>query len=425
MNPGRFFFLIVCMLAVAQSAVGQVRQLVVEVETLSQLPNWALSRTAGINGMPTANQAPAIWPVWFAFHDGSIDTYDIGEVASAELARLATEAQVRPLVDRYASSASVSSFVVNTPWFYGRDPLEQGNPTARQVMVDPQRHAFFSFLGKLSPSDDAFVGNDDPQRHRVFDANGRFVGPLVFEIWGQDVLDAGARANNESSVFTIHRDMDLSAGTANAEAIGPHPGYRGSLRNPQQPAGILGVRGWECNRPDPTRCFQLDRVRGDFTRPGYPLLRIRISAGLDGSYSGTWFDPERSGEGFQFELTDGVQPQLVASWFTYAPDGSGRQLWLTGSGPLNFDFAELPLFETQGGRFGATSNPGMVRVVPRGVLAVAFSSCTSGRIQFTPSDNALPAVDYFIQRLTPFPRGTSQFCSLGSRGGNRPVDFWP
>jgi hypothetical protein len=416
------------LLAAAQAAAGQTRTLIVEVETLSQLPNWQQQQQQLDGSGPTPpveNYAPAIWPVWFAFHDGSLDTFDVGSGASTELAQLAKEAYVRPLIARYASTGAVTSFIMNTPTGFGLDPLEAANPIARRVELDPSRHSYFSFLGKLVPSDDGFVGNDDPGRYRVFDADGRFTGPLVFEVWGEDVMDAGVRANDEVSVFTVHRTIDLNAGTPTADPITTHPGYRGSSRNAQRPAGILGVRSRFCAMTDPAGCYDLDRIRGDFTRPGYPLLRIRIAAGLDGSFSGTWFDPARSGEGFQLEVTDGVQPQLLVGWFTYAPDGSGRQMWLTGGGPIDFLDAVVPLFDTRGGRFGSLDNPGTVQTTPKGELRIGFAFCNQGRITFTPSDGSLPPVDYFIRRLTSAPRGTSQFCSRASLGVGRSVESWP
>lgn len=416
------------LLAAAQAAAGQTRTLIVEVETLSQLPNWQqqIQQPDGSGPIPPVeNYAPAIWPVWFAFHDGSVDTFNVGSLASTELGQLAKEAYVRPLIARYGANGSVTSFIMNTPWGTGVDQLEQANPIARRIEVDFRRHAFFSFLGKLSPSDDGFVGNDDPERYRVFDADGRFSGPLVIEVWGEDVLDAGVRANTETSVLSVHRTIDLNAGTPSSEPIAPHPGYRGSLRNADQGAGLLGVRSRFCGLSGAADCFHLDPIRGDFTRPGYPLLRIRISAGLDGSFSGTWFDPARSGEGFLIDVTEAVQPQLTVAWFTYAPDGSGRQMWLTGSGPIDFLDAVVPLFDARGGRFGSTDNPTAVQLTPKGQLRIGFAFCNQGRITFTPSDSSLPPVDYFIRRLTPTPRGTSQFCSRASLGVGRSVESWP
>ena len=50
------------------------------------------------------------------------------------------------------------------------------------------------------------------------------------------------------------------------------------------------------------------------------------------AFSGAWYNPERSGEGFIVE----VQPddQVVVYWFTYEPDDSDHQAWMIGQGNI-------------------------------------------------------------------------------------------
>jgi hypothetical protein len=40
--------------------------------------------------------------------------------------------------------------------------------------LDTVKNRFFSYLTRIDPSDDAFVGNEDPNAVPVFDTNGRF-----------------------------------------------------------------------------------------------------------------------------------------------------------------------------------------------------------------------------------------------------------
>lgn len=51
------------------------------------------------------------------------------------------------------------------------------------------------------------------------------------------------------------------------------------------------------------------------------------------AYSGSWYDPSRSGEGFTLQiLEDG---SALAVWFTYPPVGSAaRQAWIIAEGGL-------------------------------------------------------------------------------------------
>lgn len=70
---------------------------------------------------------------------------------------------------------------------------------------------------------------------------------------------------------------------------------------------------------------------------------------LDVTSNGSWFDPDRSGEGLsQMLLADG---QMLVYWFTFGPDGGQR--WLLGSGPRQQTAVEWPyLLTTQNGSFG-------------------------------------------------------------------------
>ena len=46
------------------------------------------------------------------------------------------------------------------------------------------------------PSNDAVIGNDNPTAFSMFDGAGVFQGPLVIEVTGQNIYDAGTEAND-------------------------------------------------------------------------------------------------------------------------------------------------------------------------------------------------------------------------------------
>lgn len=404
------------------------RNVIVEVETLSQ-PSFQdlLPQSGQPTPRPDPNRAPTAFPIWYAFHDGTIDAFDEGALASEALSELATERLVQPLLDRYRDAGKVS-FIANPPWGIGIENVhDPSQPVAREQLLDPVRHRYFSYLAKVVPSDDAFVGNDDPKRVEVFDADGKFLGPFVIDVFGSDVLDAGVRANDERDVWMIHRtETKLSSGSATTEPIRTHGGYIGSVRRPEGVPGILGAEGQGCATfSSPTYCYRLSTQHGDFTRTGFPLLRIRITNGIDGSYSGSWYDPARAGEGFLIDVGEGNPPLMSLSWYTFAPDGSGRQVWLVGSAPIAYNAAEIPLVEAVGGRFASLENP--TRVVRNiwGTLRVGFASCQQGRVLYTPSNAAYPQGDYFIRRLTPKTRGLTETCSDFSLAAGDPHLRWP
>ncbi len=158
------------------------------------------------------------------------------------------------------------------------------------------RDRFFSYLARITPSDDAFVGNESPNAVEVFDENGQFLGPIDITVWGSQVLDAGLRQNLEQALALLDREgvgPGPSGSPPEDEPIRLHPGFNGSVRNPQgTPMRILGGTLDESSIP-----LHYDTC-AVFTRPNFPIVRIRItSAGIDGEYSGNWYSPERSGEG--------------------------------------------------------------------------------------------------------------------------------
>jgi len=70
---------------------------------------------------------------------------------------------------------------------------------------------------------------------------------------------------------------------------------------------------------------------------------------FDPTSNGSWFDPQRSGEGLtQMLLADG---NMLVYWFTFSPDGDQR--WLLGSGERQHSAVDWPyLLTTRHGHFG-------------------------------------------------------------------------
>lgn len=115
--------------------------------------------------------------------------------------------------------------------------------------------------------------------------------------------------------------------------------------------------------------FQLTRLAGTACDNRHPNQWI----------SGSWYDPERSGEGFVVEVIE--VGRGVVYWFTHAPDDSGAQAWMTGIG--NFDGNTLQienLVQPTGARFGADFDPGDVERVPWGTLTMEFFDEDSGHV---------------------------------------------
>jgi len=107
---------------------------------------------------------------------------------------------------------------------------------------------------------------------------------------------------------------------------------------------------------------------------------------ISGTQSGTWFDPERDGEGFLLEIgTAGSTRRFVASWYTYR---NGQQLWLVGSAVLAAGATQVsvPLVVTRGANFGSAFRPGDVIVEPWGTATFSFPACARMQVSYAPLD---------------------------------------
>jgi len=96
------------------------------------------------------------------------------------------------------------------------------------------------------------------------------------------------------------------------------------------------------------------------------------------AFSGTWFAPERSGEGISLQILD--NGTALALWFTYPPaGGAGQQAWIYAQDGrvegdrVIFDSA----ITTRGPRFGPSYNAASLQLVAWGTIELRFSDCNT------------------------------------------------
>lgn len=138
--------------------------------------------------------------------------------------------------------------------------------------------------------------------------------------------------------------------------------------------------------------FQFDGLGQELVFPIQRLTRIMgadCSAPLHGrpgeplqSYagqSGSWFEPDRSGQGFALQWMP--DDSAVVVWFTY--DGEGEQQWMLGVGELEGDHLVFPdLKSTRGGRFGEDFDPDQVQRLHWGELELELA-CSGGPARYS------------------------------------------
>jgi hypothetical protein len=361
-----------------------------------------------------------------AFHGGEVDWYDHDRPAPEALAALLPEL----LAGRWHTApqdagaawpdAVVRAFALWPTVTGGIGIPRPGSPPFMHNMalatLDPQRHRYLSLLLPVQPSNDAFVGNEDPRRYRLFDDDGRFLGPFFIDVYGPDVADAGLCDNTETGL----RWLDLPTGSlqpciGGEGTVRAHPGLNGSLRNPDgRPIGVLGATStapWMV----PT---YFDPIAADFSRPGQRLGRLLVASSTSWfGASGAWYNPQRAGEGFSLQVLPpavaGGPSRALVYWYTYRADGSGRPFWLTGVGDItSYTLPRLTvaLHRTQGGRFASTGNAQTVTATPWGTLTIAFTACDRASIQYQSTDEAFGGGSFELRRLGPPVEGLDWLC---------------
>ncbi len=187
----------------------------------------AMASTTQLEITITNNQGDGgvfLTPLYVAFHDGGFDAFNEGEVASLGLEMLAEEGTFSPMVpgsianERIAASApgSQGGALFGTEGFgsVGMQPplIDTGETASTIVDVNGSQNKFFNYLSMILPSNDNFIGNDDPLR--LFDDFGNFLGNQTIEVLATDVWDAGTEANNG-----VGLPFAVSAANTNPNAV--------------------------------------------------------------------------------------------------------------------------------------------------------------------------------------------------------------
>ena len=152
-------------------------------------------------------------PPWIAFHDGTFDGFNSGIAASAGIEGIAELGNPTQLNAEFAASgASGVTGMVMSP----NDPPPFIPGETGSMMVDVGNAAvnrYFSFGAMLVPSNDFFLGNDNPMGYEIFDAAGNFLGPIEIRIYSDDAWDAGTEVNDlmNGAAFIVGQDPTMGA----------------------------------------------------------------------------------------------------------------------------------------------------------------------------------------------------------------------
>lgn len=154
--------------------------------------------------------------LYFGFHDGTIDFFNAGERASPGIELIAERGFFNDPDDPDAVDL-VSERAALDPNGMSRGgvarglggalpagPIEPGETATFDVTLDPNDNRFAFFASMILPSNDAFVGVDNPTAIALFDDNGVFT-PQTIELTGAFAYDAGTEVNdpNDGAAFIV------------------------------------------------------------------------------------------------------------------------------------------------------------------------------------------------------------------------------
>jgi hypothetical protein len=222
-------------------------------------------------------------PVFLATTNGVYDFFNEGSAASASVERLAEDGTTDPRIAAALASGGVNQAVATSGGPFGPG-------ATRTVVLDAfasnARTHYLSYMSMVIPSNDAFIGNDDPDELELFDSAGRLIeraGDNAYIVTGDEVWDAGTETNDEIPANTAAlAQANPNTGVTENGVIRQHPGFQGSSRLGGAVGNVLAAH-----------------PGGDFTLPGAELMRIEITS-LDGDdllIGGRGADNINGGEG--------------------------------------------------------------------------------------------------------------------------------
>lgn len=195
-------------------------EVVVELQNLSQPDGFWLSA------------------MWVGFHDGSFDLFDkdVALPPGSPLKALVEDGDPKPLMTQFARDVPGGvDGVIGTSGTVGQPAIGPGGFARMEFTVDPEQNQYMSYASMIMPSNDAFIGNDNPEQILVFDSLGKFAGVQVISIYGCGIWDAGTELNQERDAAFFGQTAP-GIGLDTSDRVEPHRGL-----DTQRPIILGGV----------------------------------------------------------------------------------------------------------------------------------------------------------------------------------------
>lgn len=134
-----------------------------------------------------ASNSVSFAPLHLGFHRGAFDAFNIGAVAAPGIVSVAEGgAGGQWQADFAAADPTATRGTIG-------GALLPGQSRSQSFIVNAGLNRFFTFASMVIPSNDFFIGNDDPMRYRLFDDAGNLLINRITQTSSQ-IWDAGSEA---------------------------------------------------------------------------------------------------------------------------------------------------------------------------------------------------------------------------------------
>ncbi|MFN8816849.1 MAG: spondin domain-containing protein [bacterium] len=198
MSPAHTAVATFALLTAAGLAQAQMVQLRVTVENLAPTNSVAF---AGLR---------------FGFHDGTFDSFNQGQaafllgqptIATAPIVSIAEGGTASTWFPAFAAAepnATFGSILRNGP-----GALRPGETSSGVFTVNPSVNRFFTFGAMVVPSNDHFIGNDNPMQYMLFDAMGNLNITSISQR-GNQIWDAGSETTNPANAAFLMNGVNAN-----------------------------------------------------------------------------------------------------------------------------------------------------------------------------------------------------------------------
>lgn len=191
-------------------------------------------------------------------------------------------------------------------------------------------------------------------------------------IWTVDRIAGQRLLATAQSIRSIHLGYtdDPPAGTSEGRLI-VHPSVS-HLSQQTSPRLLMGTRSASGGM------FGLTDLSTDLLYDlGWPGVAARKA-----QFGGSWFNPERSGEGCLLTLEGNEQTFILTCYFNHL----GAQAWVIGDAQLNGTVLDFdPVYVTSGARYGAAFDPADVQRDIWGRIRVNLIDCNTAVLDLWPA----------------------------------------